>query len=83
MDSQIDVRYAINLNVKKIGGNMKQVNDNEALELIEALSHLSPIEFIGLATLLKVPCYEDLEHKVAREADALLGDIIDAYIKMN
>lgn len=62
---------------------MAEVSEKNFLRFLDALSKIGPIEFIGCATLMGVPCFEDLERKVPRKTEDLMSDVLDKYLEMD
>lgn len=63
---------------------MDNVKVNERVErFVQGLVRLGPIEFLGVATLLEVPRFNDEEWQNARDASDMLMDMIDAYAASN
>lgn len=59
---------------------IKEVTQDEFFEFLDLLSRLNPIEFLGVATLLDVPCFEDLERQHPRDTEALMSDVMDQFL---
>lgn len=55
--------------------------DKAALQFVNAIVKLNPIEFIGVSKILCVPMVNT--EKEARQFDDILSDMIDNFIKLN
>ena len=52
-------------------------------KFLEALQELSPIDFLGVATYLKIDCYEDEERKNPKTAEMLVYEVAVAYTELS
>ena len=64
------------------------VNEKEFMSFVEKVSKLETMEFLGVARILSVPLViesedKDIEKAQGREFDAILSDMMDAYISLN
>lgn len=59
------------------------ITEKEFYEFLELLSKLNPIEFIGIATWLRVPQFSDEKRENPRPIEDVMSDIMDAFISLS